>query len=240
MCLIALAYHVHPRFPLILAANRDEFLAREATAAHFWPEAPHILAGRDLLVGGTWLGVSRFGRIAAVTNHRDLRRAPINGPSRGLLTRMALDADPPIDAVRREGFNLIYGHFNSLRYRSNVSGEDFALSHGFHGLSNALLNTPWPKVIRAVDGMKHIAQSDSPDTEALFALLANTDPAPVRELPDTGIGLEKERALSSVRIDIPGYGTRCSTVILVSADGYLSFEERTWGTGRVVKERFTV
>lgn len=238
MCLIAVAYRVHPDFPLIIAANRDEFSEREAIPAHFWTDAPHILAGRDLRAGGTWMGVTRRGRVAAVTNHRDFRRAPIAGPSRGMLTRTALDSDPPLDEVEREGFNLLYGRFDALRYRSNISGEDLPVTEGYHGLSNALLNTPWPKVNRAVNGLRRIVESGDPKTDELFDLLSDTKLAADNELPDTGIGLEKERALSSIRIDLPGYGTHCSTVLLIGADGTVSFEERTWNSGKVVKERF--
>lgn len=240
MCLIALAYRVHPEYPLILAANRDEFLDRATAPAHFWPEAPHILAGRDLQAGGTWMGVTRLGRLAAVTNHRDFRRAPVNGPSRGLLTRHALDADPPSDEVAREGFNLLYGPFNALRYRSNIVEADISLAEGFHGLSNALLDTPWPKVSRAVKGLKDLMAAGVPDEEALFDLLRDEQRPPDDLLPDTGIGVEKERALSSIHIDLPGYGTRCSTVLFVKADGEVLFEERTWRTGAVVKERFAL
>lgn len=238
MCLIALAYKAHPRYPLIVAANRDEFLDRAADPAHYWAEHPIILAGRDLKAKGTWLGVTRLGRFAAVTNHRDLRRPAVHGPSRGLLVRDALLADPPGDAAPMDGYNLLHGPMDALRYRSNITGVDSALAPGVHGLSNALLNTPWPKVRRAMARMRSIASEADPEPDALFGLLAETDQAQDAELPDTGLGVERERALSSIRIDMPGYGTRCSTVILVRFDGTVRFEERTWQTGQVVREQF--
>lgn len=240
MCLIAVAYRVHPRYPLIVAANRDEFLDREADAAHYWPDEPTILAGRDRRALGTWMGITTNGRFAALTNYRDLRRAPVNGPSRGLLVRDALRSEPGPDAEPRDGYNLLHGPVNALRYRSNVSGADESLSVGVHGLSNALLNTPWPKVRRAVTGLQRIVDQAEPDVEALFAMLADGAPARDEVLPDTGLDRERERALSSIRIDMPGYGTRCSTVVLVDRDGLVRFEERTPRTGQVVRERFLI
>ncbi len=240
MCLIALAYRAHPRYPFIVAANRDEFLDRATAPARFWPEAPHILAGKDLRAGGTWMGVTRFGRFAAITNHRDMRRAPVVGPSRGLLALAALDADPPRDGVDREGYNLIYGTFDALRYRCNITEVDVALAPGLHGLSNAVLDTPWPKVTKAVEGLRQALHADEPDSEHLFSLLADETVADADLLPDTGLGDERERALSSIRIDLPAYGTRCSTVVTVDVEGQVYFEERDLRTGRVVCERFGV
>lgn len=238
MCLIALAYKVHARFPLIVAANRDEFLSREADPAHFWPDLPLVLAGRDRRALGTWMGITLSGRFAALTNHRDLRRPPIAGPSRGLLVRDALLAEPEADPVAREGYNLLHGPIEALRYRSNITGEDRVLQPGIHGLSNALLNTPWPKVVRAKQSMERMVLSDRPDPEAMFRLLQDARPAPDHQLPETGLGIDRERALSSIRIDLPGYGTRCSTVMLVSATGLVRFEERTLKDGGRVLQEF--
>lgn len=238
MCLIALAYKVHARFPLIVAANRDEFLSREADPAHFWPDLPLVLAGRDRRALGTWMGITLSGRFAALTNHRDLRRPPIAGPSRGLLVRDALLAEPEADPVAREGYNLLHGPIEALRYRSNITGEDRVLQPGIHGLSNALLNTPWPKVVRAKQSMERMVLSDRPDPEAMFRLLQDARPAADHQLPETGLGIDRERALSSIRIDLPGYGTRCSTVMLVSATGLVRFEERTLKDGGRVLQEF--
>lgn len=240
MCLIALAYKAHPRYPFVIAANRDEFLDRETAPARFWPEAPHILAGKDLRAGGTWMGVTRSGRFAAITNHRDMRRAPVAGPSRGLLALAALNADPPRDGVEREGYNLIYGTYDALRYRCNITDVDVALVPGLHGLSNAVLDTPWPKVTKAVEGLRQALQADELDTERLFDLLADHALADPGLLPDTGLGLDREHALSAIRIDMPAYGSRCSTVITVNEEGQVYFEERDLRTGHLVREGFAL
>ncbi|NUQ14735.1 MAG: NRDE family protein [Flavobacteriales bacterium] len=238
MCLIALAYKVHPRYPLIVAANRDEFLDRPTRPAHFWEDDPHVLAGRDLQAGGTWLGVTRRGRFAAVTNHRDLRRTPVNGPSRGQLVRTALDDDPPGGGTYM-GYNLLYGAYDTLRYRNNVQPVDEPLPAGIHGLSNHLLNSPWPKVLRATTGLAHLVEGpDDALVEGLFDLLADRTEAPDALLPDTGLSLEQERRVSAIFIRTPRYGTRCSTVVLVDAHGQVCFEERTADGGHRVREVF--
>lgn len=226
------AYRAHARFPLILAANRDEFRERPAQPAHWWADLPQILAGRDLQAGGTWLGITRSGRFAAITNHRDLRRAPIGGPSRGRLVRMALEGEiDPAGSTDYEGFNLLHGTVDALRYHNNIQQVDEALAPGIHGLSNAFLDTPWPKVERAKAGLEKLLDADDPALiTGLFALLADGSPAPDDLLPDTGLPLELERAASSIFIPTPGYGTRCSTVILVDDQGLVRFEERTPGS----------
>ncbi len=227
MCLIAIAYHAHERYPLIVAANRDEFTDRPARPLHFWDDAPGILAGRDLKAGGTWMGVTSEGRFAAITNHRDLRRQPKAGPSRGLLVKQVLETGALPDISILEGFNLIHGHWRRLNYVNNVDGTAIELPEGVHGLSNAFLNTPWPKVERAKRAMQRIVQQEVPRMEDLFELLANEDRAADEELPETGIDREWERALSAVRIKAEGYGTRCSTVLLIDRKGRALIEERT-------------
>ena len=227
MCLIAIAYHAHERYPLIVAANRDEFTDRPARPLHFWDDAPGILAGRDLKAGGTWMGVTSEGRFAAITNHRDLRRPPKAGPSRGLLVKQVLETGALPDISIHEGFNLIHGHWRRLNYVNNVDGTAIELPEGVHGLSNAFLNTPWPKVERAKRAMQRIVQQEVPRMEDLFELLASEDRAADEELPETGIDREWERALSAVRIKVEGYGTRCSTVLLIDRKGRALIEERT-------------
>lgn len=239
MCLIAVAYMVHPRFPLIIAANRDEFLDRPAEPARFWPAEPHILAGRDHRAGGTWLGVTTAGRLAALTNYRDLRRSPVEGPSRGALVRQALEPGfTPNGTHLYEGFNLLYGAVDGLRYHSNVDGRDEGLTAGVHGLSNHLLNTPWPKVELAKQGLTAIIAEEIPSTETLFRLLADDRFAPDEALPDTGLDKERERALSAICIRMPGYGTRCSTVVMVGEHGDVTFEERVLEPFGVSRYRF--
>lgn len=240
MCLITLAYHIHPRYPLVLAANRDEFLDRPTSPAHWWPDATHLLAGRDLRAGGTWMGITRQGRFAALTNHRDLRRPKKEGPSRGLLVRAVLEHTPDLgSSADHEGFNLLYGTVHALHYHSNVELVDRPLAAGIHGLSNAFLNTAWPKVERAKRGLEQAL--DLPDallTDALFAFLLDDARPPDDRLPRTGLSMEQERAVSSVFIDTPGYGTRCSTVVLVDHQGIVHFHERTWPGGGTVSETF--
>jgi uncharacterized protein with NRDE domain len=248
MCLIALAYKHHPDYPLIVAANRDEVRDRPAAPAAWWADLPEIFAGRDLLACGTWLGITRQGRFAAVTNHRDLSRPPVRGPSRGALVTQALLADiDPRTTGAYAGFNLVHGPLHALRYHNNVQPADAPLPPGIHGLSNAFLNTPWPKVQRAVQALADaIDPRTMPDVDELFHLLNDAEPAPDQALPDTGLPLEMERLVSSVLITGKDYGTRCSTVLLVDADGHVHFEERTHahrpGSRRdgAVVERFTV
>lgn len=241
MCLIVLAYKAHPRYPLIVAANRDEFLDRPASPAHFWPDAPYILAGRDLKAGGTWLGITTAGRFAALTNHRDLRRPSVSGRSRGALVRNALERDlPPLSGVEYEGFNLIHGRLNALRYLNNIDGTDIVLAPGIHGISNHLLDTPWPKVVRARERFTRIIAVDEPSMDDLFTLLSDPTRAADDALPDTGLDLERERALSSILITTEGYGTRCSTVVMVEMDGRVRFEERTHYPKGEVRHDFRV
>ena len=220
-------------------ANRDEFLHRPTAAAHYWEDVPQLFAGRDLQAGGTWMGVSRDGRFGALTNHRDLRRPLVKGPSRGLLVQAALAGGADLrDTTLYAGFNLIHGTLNELRYHSNITGSDVPLESGVHGLSNALLNTPWPKVQRATHVMEQAL--DGPDgglVERLFSALLDETTAGDQALPDTGLNVDQERALSSIFIRMPGYGTRASTVLLVDREGEAIFHERTWPTGSTVVER---
>lgn len=238
MCLISLAYKTHPRYLLIVAANRDEFLDRPAEPAHFWEDAPDILAGRDKRAGGTWLGITRTGRFAAITNYRDMRMSFPPGPSRGILVRQALEQgiDTSTTGVYA-GFNLLHGTVDALRYHNNIQGIDIALQSGIHGLSNHFLDTPWPKVVKAKHEMERLL--DSPEAEivnGLFSLLADDGTAPDEALPDTGLPPEMERAASSIFIRSPGYGTRCSTVVLVDVNGNAYFEERSVTQGSVVEK----
>jgi uncharacterized protein with NRDE domain len=239
MCLIVLGCALRADFPLIIAANRDEYFARPTEPAGFWPDAPSVLAGRDLEQGGTWFGVTRSGRIAAVTNFRDGTRKRSGRLSRGWLVRdfllSSLEPSSFLSQVRAaadqyDGFNLLAGTTaRGLSHYSNRGAEVTPLPPGTHGLSNHLLNTPWPKVERARRQLAALADTPAqalPD--ALFGLLADTTLEPDAALPDTGIGLEWERALSTAMIRTPDYGTRSSTVVLVDRTGQMRFEERTF------------
>ena len=237
MCLIFFAVNQHPRYRLLVAANRDEFFQRPTLPMDFWAEDANILAGRDLQAEGTWLGVSRHGRFAFITNYRDPANSRADAPSRGKLVVdfLASRTAPSSYAQHLEktgsafnGFNLVVGNADECWYYSNYDSGARALAPGFYGLSNALLETPWPKV---VNGKRKLfpplhANPVKPD-EVLQALL-DEERAPDRELPDTGIGLERERALSSMFIKTPGYGTRCSTVLLIDRRHSAFVVERTY------------
>jgi uncharacterized protein with NRDE domain len=243
MCLIAIGCALRPDFPLIVAANRDEFFARPTEGAQFWPDVPGLLAGRDREQGGTWLGVTRTGRIAAVTNFRDGTRQRTGRRSRGWLVRdyLASDVAPEVflDAVHEQrseydGFNLIVGSAGRLLYYSNESGTMIALDRGVHGLSNHLLNTPWPKVEKARARLRDLADVPADAlNERLFDLLSDDAQVADEALPATGVSLEWERVLSSAFIRTHAYGTRSSTTILVTPGGEVRFEERTFSPDHV-------
>lgn len=238
MCLLVLAYRAHSRYPLILAGNRDEFLDRPTRPAMFWPDRTNVLAGQDLRAGGTWLGVTTHGRVAALTNHRDARRPAVNGRSRGLLVLDALDGAPVTAHTAYDGYNLIHGTIDRLWYGNNVQPWNEELGPGIHTLSNALLNTPWPKAERARAGFTREIQRLEPSVNALFELLDDPTLAPDHALPDTGVGLVWERALSAIKIATPAYATRCSTVILVDLNGRVRFEERDHSSGNIARFSF--
>ncbi len=240
MCLVLWAYRQHPKYRLVLAANRDEFYARPSAPAHRWPEAPGVLAGRDLEAGGTWLGVSERGRLALVTNYREPDRRAAGRRSRGWLTRdFLLGSEPPAAYLKRvlaernayNGFNLLVGDTETLAYGSNRRDGVEVLSPGHYGLSNHLLGTRWPKVHRGLERFEQLLQTDAIDPEALLALLADRTPAPDETLPKTGLGYEWERRLSAIFVVTSLYGTRSSTVLLWEKDGKLTFVERTYGPG---------
>lgn len=236
MCLITLAWQAHPDYPLILAANRDEFYQRAAAPARFWEESPGLLAGRDLTAGGTWLGVTRQGRIAALTNYRE--PGAVRGErSRGLLVSAFLQGDSEPMAYARAvaadgghygGFNLLVGTPNEMVVVSNRGMAPRHLGAGVHGLSNHLLDTPWPKVEKARAALR--ARLADPADDALLALLTDHEVAPDEQLPDTGVGLPMERLLSPLFIRSPQYGTRVSTVLKVGRQR-IHFTEQTFNEG---------
>ncbi|HOO89261.1 MAG TPA: NRDE family protein [Syntrophales bacterium] len=241
MCLILFSYWSHQKYPLILAANRDEFYERPTAQASFWEETPHMLAGKDLKDGGTWIGITKTGRMAAITNFRDIRNLKSDAPSRGNLVSGFLRSDEdPVEYIHRikkvadkyNGFSLILGDSNGLFYFSNTDGYFYEISPGMHGLSNHLLDTPWPKVERGkklLTGLTSNGRNPSPDE--VFHILADTFRPADRYLPDTGIGLEWERLLSSLFIHSEIYGTRSSTLILVDRDNNVTFIERSYVEG---------
>lgn len=237
MCLIFLSINDHPQYKLIVVANRDEFYQRKTSAANFWEDHPQILGGRDLEAHGTWMAMNKNGRIAMVTNYRDLKNIKTLAPSRGaLVTDYLLTNDSPKHYVERvaqkgqayNGYNLIVGSPEELWYQSNYKQGIYKMPAGLHGLSNHLLDSPWPKVTRGLDKMKNALTDESVDPNKLFSLLMDDQLAPDDQLPDTGVGLERERMLSSMFIKSPGYGTRCSTVVLVDKENHTYFSERVY------------
>lgn len=240
MCLIVFAYDCHPEYRFILAANRDEFYRRPTAAAAFWPDCPDVLAGRDLEAGGTWLGITRSGRFAALTNYRDPATHMDGNRSRGQLVQAYLcGRSSPAEylaGVRESGhlyngFNLLVGDAGGLWYYSNRGGDAQPVAAGIHGLSNHLLNTPWPKVARAKAGLA-VCLTAGIAAEPLFALLGDRTAAADDELPATGVGLAWERLLSPVYIASPDYGTRSSTVLTIDRRGQAAFHERSWPDGQ--------
>lgn len=237
MCLIFVAYKHHPRYPLVVAANRDEFYARPTAPARFWADHPGLLAGKDLESGGSWLGVTRGGRFAAVTNYREPGKRRADAPSRGhLVTDFLLGADPPAAYLHRvsargaeyNGFNLLAGDVNSLGWYSNRADGAKTLTPGVYALSNHLLDTRWPKVERGKAGFESLLGGETLDESQMLDLLADRAVAVEEELPDTGVGREWERVLSPIFINSDNYGTRSSTVISLDKDGRARFIERSY------------
>jgi uncharacterized protein with NRDE domain len=239
MCLIAFAWKAHPDYTLIVAANRDEWHDRPAAPAAWWNDHPQILAGRDLKAGGTWMGVTRSGRFAAVTNFRDPGDRKSTARSRGeLVTAFLLGDETPaafLTATKEvahdyNGFNLIVGHGTSLAYFGSSEGVIEILEPGVYALSNHTLNEPWPKVTMARSALDEALQaqmSEDARQMEICAILSDTTVAPDDVLPNTGVGIEWERVLSPALIVTEKYGTRASTILSVAKSGGVSFEERT-------------
>ena len=242
MCLILISHRAHPEYPLVVGANRDEFYERPTSPAEFWQDAPDVLAGRDLQASGTWLGITRDLRFAAVTNFRDLRSMQPRARSRGDLTRAFLCGASPaeqyLESVRRRageynGFNLFVCDATGLFYFSNRDGEVRKLAPGTYGLSNHLLDTPWPKVTELKPRFDAAIRQPL-DADAIRRILSDRGVAPDAALPDTGVGLERERMLSAAFVVSETYGTRSTTALSVGADRTVRFDEWTFGPGGVL------
>jgi uncharacterized protein with NRDE domain len=236
MCLILMAWRVHADYPIVMAANRDEFHQRPTAPAQWWTDRPQLLAGRDLEARGTWLGMTQSGQIAALTNFRDPRQVKLNAPSRGgLVVRMLESSASITERVARlrevspqySGFSLLCTDGRQLGVFESVSAAGRLLDPGIYGLSNHVLDTPWPKVQRAKSSLA-TALSALPNDAALLELLRDDRTATDEHLPRTGVSLEWERLLSSAFIRGTDYGTRSSTVVLVGVDGSAKFNEWTW------------
>ena len=252
MCLIAIAWQARRELPILVAANRDEWRERAAKPAHWWPDRPHVLAGRDLQAGGTWMGATLGGRFAAVTNFRDPADKRSSAKSRGsLVTEFLLGTDSPARflsslsarAAEYNAFNLIAGAGASLYCFSSREAEAREIEPGVHAISNHLLDEPWPKVVAARFAMEEALESRDP-VRVLFDMLSDTRRPADDDLPNTGVGFIWERRLSPPLITGEDYGTRASTVFAITASGKALFEERTRGADgtvtEVVREAFQV
>lgn len=234
MCLIVIGWQVHANYPLVLAANRDEFYARPTASAARWPDAPSIIGGIDLAAGGTWLAITETGRFAALTNVREPERAK-GACSRGELTRNFLlsnmaanDYTQQIDDDLYGGFNLLLGDGRSLVYYSNRGGKPRILPPGIYGISNHLLDSPWPKLVQARQQFAAALQR-LPDETAFFDLLADQTIVADENLPQTGVPLAWERLLSAVFVKSESYGTRASSLLWQNTDGVVQVHEKNYG-----------
>ena len=233
MCLIVIAHGMDRDFPLIVAGNRDEFHGRPTQDAHWWPDRPNVLGGRDLQANGTWLALHRNGRFAAVTNHRDAVPPSANLQSRGHLVSdfLASGLSPPafvdqVDADRYGGFNLFVSDTEQLAYLSNRGGGCRELPPGIYGVANATLDATWPKVQRSTHALRDLIRDRSINVSQLLTLLADRQKARVSDVQADELPFDAAHALSAPFVVMPEYGTRCSTVVLRGADGRVSMTEK--------------
>lgn len=251
MCTIIFSWKKHEHYDLILASNRDEFYARPTKPAHFWDDEESIFAGRDLTAGGTWIGTNKNNRFAALTNYRDLDKINSNAPSRGQLTSDyilgSLSPKEYLNQIKANNktynpFNLLIGDGDELWYYNNIDQSIKQLKPGIYGLSNGLLDTPWPKVVNGKKVFAKVFNENVIDIKAVFSLLENKELAPDEQLPKTGVPYEKEKSLSALYIELDNiYGTRSSTIIL-SKKNQTTYIEKTHAligqTEKVVKVTF--
>ena len=237
MCLILFSYRQYKKWPLVIAANRDEFHSRPSDPADFWEDAPSILAGRDKLHGGAWLGVDRNGRFSAVTNYQDPSVDKINNLSRGKLVSNFLlgnnSAEHHLHEVKQQrhrynGFNLLACDESGLFYLSSSTGELTSLPPGLYGISNDQLDSAWPKLEKGKAQLEKILSDNYLSVDRILELLSDTTEFPDNFLPDTGTDLKREQIFSPIFIEGQDYGTRCSTVVTINSDGKLRFTERTF------------
>lgn len=247
MCIINFHLNNHPTYKLIVAANRDEFFKRPTKEAHEWEDAPNVIAGRDLEQHGTWLGVTKQGKFAALTNYRSLDHMSKDKKTRGkLVSNFLMENDCPskyINHIRHEkedynGFNLIIATPEEMIYYNNINDHSITVQNGTHSLSNEFLNSSWPKVNLGKSLLhEYVTRNEEIHYEPLFDILLNKDIAPDDQLPNTGVDFELERHLSPIFINTPQYGTRSSTVLLITKNNEVTFVERTYLRGRFLKER---
>ncbi len=247
MCLLVLAWRCHPRYRVVVAANRDEYHARPAAPLAVWPDMPGVAGGRDLLASGAWFAVDTKRRFGIVTNFREFGRRRRSAPSRGgLIPAYLAGGDSPgaslrtleTDAPGYAGFNLLLGDPDSLWYASNRADE-FAreLPPGIYGLSNEYLDTPWPKLVRVRERFRQVLSASPPDDPDLLAarlldLLSDRETAPPESLPAGDLSPEWARKLSAPFVLDPEYGTRCSTILTMDDTGLALVERRFDAEGR--------
>lgn len=241
MCLIGFVWDSHPKYKLIFVSNRDEFYNRSSAPIHFWKESPDLIAGKDLEGGGTWLGTTRKGRFAAITNYRDPKNIKQNAPTRGMLTYNFLAGlDSPEEYLSQistkakdyNGFNLLVGDLlkGELYFFSNYENKIKKVEKGIYGLSNALLNTPWHKVNKVKEKLTKITTENPERIESTLLLKTLID----KEMPEdsqvqqTGLPMRLEKMLSPMFIESEDYGTRASSVILLDRRNSLLFKERVY------------
>ena len=248
MCLVLVAWQVHSQVPCLIAANRDEFHGRPTAPARWWADDSQVLAGRDLQAGGTWLGITRTGRFAALTNFRDPEQRRTNAPSRGALVTSILQSTDSTAQIlahlgsigaHYNGFNVIFSDGQQLGIYESIRDAGRELGPGLYGLSNHLLDTPWPKVSIAKNRLA-AALSNLTDSKPVLALLRDEQPAADGGLPNTGVSLEWERLLSSAFVRAADYGTRCSTIIRVDRRGSSCFDEWSWDSAGTQSGRVTL
>ena len=245
MCLIVFAYKTSSDYPFILAGNRDEFYERPTKPAHIWQTDPRMIAGKDEKAGGTWLGFTETGRFAAITNYRDMNNLKEDAPTRGKIVTDFLLSEKDVltflEGLKQQshlynGFNLIAGTFDQLYYLSNQKEEIEKIEPGVHVISNAFLNTPWPKSRWAKKRFENIINYSGFDEGELFKLLLNTRRYPKDELPKTGLPDEMEQAVSSVFIITEEYGTRSSSIVAVDENSKAEIIEQTYRQGSIEVE----
>ena len=248
MCLIVMAVGAHPDYPLVLAANRDEFYARPTRNAEWWPDNPDIVGGRDLQAGGTWLAAHRNGRFATVTNFGEARRRRPQKYSRGLLVKGFLESTlspadylDTIEADAYAGFNLVVGDRRDVVYLSNRGGGTRRLEAGTYGLSNTLLDGPWHKIERSKERLSSLLDRGAINETELMRLMSDRQRAPVEQVETGRVDFDTAYALTAPFIVLPNYGTRCTTVLIVDEDGKWHFAERRFGPEgkRLGDTRFT-
>ena len=233
MCLVLLAIGQSDHYPIILAGNRDEFHARPTQKANWWPDKPNLVGGRDLQAGGTWLAVHRKGRFATVTNFRDAEPASARFLSRGHLVTKFLESDQSplaylhaVDGSRYAGFNLVVGDTDHVAYLSNRGDGPREMPAGLYGLSNALLDAPWDKVLRSKRGLAALLDRNAVNETTLLRLLEDRDVGPVDDAESKRLGFTIARAITAPFIVTPDYGTRCSTVVTADRSGRWQIVER--------------